>query len=85
MRQALIIGARPTQTKGKKFPIVPLGEGTWRFQSEGLSESTVRIITGKETITLPHNALIKGPLTAQAVIEEAGAEPYINIFAELIK
>lgn len=90
MRQALIIGARPSFTEGKQFPTVPLGEGSWQFKTENHLDSLVTIFIESEQLTGPielngASKLFNGPLKATAKIEKRGTENYINVFAELIK
>jgi hypothetical protein len=95
MRMALIVGARPMFTKGKQFPKVPLGAGSWRIETENRKDSKVRITVFRRidgdasgAFTVPSVAelgdghyIFSGPAEVSAEIMEAGKESFINVFA----
>ncbi len=96
MRQGLIIGARPGFTRGKPFPRVPLGRGSWKITSENLVSSKIQIIVFTKVqaehgivdhpkiIQFNGNGnvpLVQGPAEICAEILESGQESYISIYA----
>ena len=90
MRQALIIGARPSFSEGKEFPNVPLGDGKWRLVVENHKDSEITYHTemNGEHIEHKHGEVkigVVGPCKINAKITKRGTESYVNVFAELIK
>lgn len=97
MRQSLIVGARPAFTRGKPFPLVPLGPGNWRIEVENRKETRIQLTVRKRVaaghggeFTIPSVAeiplgedrlFIQGPCVVSAEIIESGRESYVSLFA----
>lgn len=98
MRQALMIGVRPSTSVGMAYPRVPLplGPGDWAFVTENLKDTKVRIthersvatesgITKVKGVCESPPCRITGPISVTVEIIEPGNEDFINVLAVSIK
>ncbi len=93
MRQALILGVRPKEVEGKEMVTTYLEEGNWRLVTQNHDDSILYMICkaldsffewGEEKKVLLNGESFefKGPMKARILVEKAGTEAHLSVFAE---
>ena len=96
MRQALILGVRPKEVEGKSMVTTYLEDGGWRIVTHNHKDSKLVLVYRTPT-TLGYSGEawvsnqrqingepieLEGPMKVRVLVEKAGTESHLSVYAE---